>query len=123
MTISDPTHVDYNIFPPGMLMSINALSVRLLDTIGDPDIAIWRKTLEIFASATGMPVQCLPDPGATICLRIGDGASGTVRNKGKVLNWLSISPQVQSLQGLGRSHARGPGLTLYIHRASAAVTL
>ena len=121
MAISDPTYLDYTVFPPGMLMSVAAVCVRLRDSLGDPEIDTWRKTLEVFASSTGVSVERLPAQGPTICLHLGGPGGVHARSKGQILNWLSASREVQSLQVLNRSHRRAPGITLFIDRASAVL--
>ncbi len=121
MTIQDPTHLNYTIFPPGMLMSVTAVSVRLRDTLDDAALDTWRKTLEVYTSSMNLAVERLPISGPTVCLHLGNPEGVDARRKGKVLNWLSASPEVQSLRVLDRSHRRAPGLTLYIDRSSAVL--
>ena len=118
MTDRDPTHLDYSTFPPGLLMGVPAVAVRLQDTLNDAAAGTWRKTFEVFASGLRLQVEQLPSDGRGICLQLSGPGGVDVRRKGMVLNWLALSRGVQSVRVLDASHRRAKGLTLFVDRST-----
>lgn len=118
MNDRDPTHLDYSTFPPAMLMSVPAVSVRLHDSLDNAAAATWRKTFEVFASGLRLQVEQLPSESRGTCLHLRGPGEVDVRRKGMVLHWLALSRGVQSVRVLDASHRRAKGLTLFVDRAT-----
>ncbi len=118
MTDRDPMHVDYNTFPPPILMSVAAVAVQLHDALDASAVTTWRKTLEVFVTGLRLQVELLPMQGQAVCLHISGPGGVDLRRKGTLLNWLALSQDVHSLRVLDPKHRRAPGLAIFVDRKS-----